>query len=431
MSLRTLFVDFNSYFASVEQQVRPELRGVPVAVAPVMAETTCCIALSQEAKRLGLRGGMRVYAARRACRELRVVEARPPLYVHFHHELIKAVDSCAPVERVLSIDEMTCEIPKRWQTRSEATALARRVKETIARRVGEHLRCSIGIAPNTLIAKAACEMQKPDGLVVIGKDELPDRLFTLALRDINGIGPSMERRLLTAGIQTIEQLCATPRAHMRKIWGSVEGERFHDELHGEIVAHPPTQKSLVSHSHVLSPAQRNEEDARAVLHRLLQKAATRLRRIRHLAGGMHLFIEYIEAGGFSAELRFLETQDTIELTHSLDRLWQQRLHRHEPPIHVGVSLSGLVSEENHTPPLFGHSQRRMRAKLSEAIDAINARHGKNAVYFGAAHTALDSAPMRIAFNFVPDQQDADRAVDDSAQQTDSTPAGRGLLSKDR
>lgn len=401
MSLRTLFIDFNSYFASVEQQVRPELRGQPVAIVPVMAETTCCIALSQEAKALGLRGTMRVFAARRACPALQVVEARPPLYVKFHHDLIAAIDSCAPVERVLSIDEMTCAIPARWQPRTEALALARRVKEAVATRVGAHLRCSIGLAPNALIAKAACEMQKPDGLVAIEQHELPDRLFPLALRDLNGIGPSMEKRLLAAGIRTVEQLCAVPRAQMRKVWGSVEGERMHDALRGEIVVHPPTHKSLVSHSHVLAPRQRNDDDARAVLHRLLQKAATRLRRIQHLARGMHLFIEYAGHGGFSTELRFSETQDTIELTHALDRLWTRRPHPAAPPLSVGVSLCDLVAEENQTPPLFDLPQRQRRAQLSAAIDALNARYGKNTVYFGAAHTALDSAPMRIAFNFVP------------------------------
>ena len=105
MSVKYLFIDMNSYFASVEQQLRPELRGVPVAVAAVDAETTSCIAASYEAKKFGVRTGTRVGEARRLCPALRVVPARPRLYVEKHNEIIEAVESVLPVASVLSIDE--------------------------------------------------------------------------------------------------------------------------------------------------------------------------------------------------------------------------------------------------------------------------------------------------------------------------------------
>ena len=84
MALNWLLVDFNSYFASAEQQLRPELRGKPMAVVPVMAETTCCIAASYEAKKFGIKTGTRVSDARMMCRGIIIVEARPALYVDFH-----------------------------------------------------------------------------------------------------------------------------------------------------------------------------------------------------------------------------------------------------------------------------------------------------------------------------------------------------------
>ncbi|HEY5793234.1 MAG TPA: hypothetical protein VIS74_08040, partial [Chthoniobacterales bacterium] len=91
MTLHSLFIDFNSYFASVEQQERPHLRGQPVAVVPVEAETTCCIAASYEAKRFGVRTGTRVSDARKMCPGLRVVHARPEVYVRFHERLLEEV----------------------------------------------------------------------------------------------------------------------------------------------------------------------------------------------------------------------------------------------------------------------------------------------------------------------------------------------------
>src|SRR5271169_3453773 len=95
-----LFVDLNSYFASVEQEARPELRGRPVGVVPMMADTTCCIAASYEAKAFGVRTGTIVADARRMCPEIELVEARHELYVEYHHRVVEAVESCLPVTAV-------------------------------------------------------------------------------------------------------------------------------------------------------------------------------------------------------------------------------------------------------------------------------------------------------------------------------------------
>lgn len=125
MTLRALYVDFNSYFASVEQQLCPKLRGKPVGVLPVMADTTCCIAASYEAKRYGVRTGTSVREARRLCPDIRLVLARPAVYVEQHHRLIEAVESCLHVDRVLSIDEMACRLTGSDCRRDRALALAR------------------------------------------------------------------------------------------------------------------------------------------------------------------------------------------------------------------------------------------------------------------------------------------------------------------
>jgi DNA polymerase-4 len=403
MPLRSLFLDFNSYFASVEQQMRPELRHRPVAVAPVLTETTCCIAVSYEAKQFGLFTGMQVAKARQACPGLEVIEARPPLYVETHKQICEIVDSCMAVEEVHSIDEMSCRLTRHWQRRDNALQLAQQIKHKLATQIGEYVRCSIGIAPNVLLAKAACDMQKPNGLVVFEDKDLPQCLYALELRDLNGIGSRMEKRLKLAGIHSVEQLCAQSRGALRKIWGSVEGERMHDALHGAIIFHPPTQRSMVGHSHVLAPAQRTNEEARAVLLRLLQKAALRLRRLRYLTRGLELFIEYVGVGGFSRTLTFRETQDTFELMQIFDQLWKQQ-PRLAKPLMVGITFFDLVAENNYTPPLFREIGAEKRRRLSIVTDQINARFGKLAVYFAAAHQARDSAPMRIAFSFVPEEE---------------------------
>jgi DNA polymerase-4 len=133
--LQWLFLDLNSYFASVEQELRPELRDRPLAVVPLVADTTCCIAASYEAKRYGVRTGTQVGEAKRLCPAIVLVEARHELYVDYHHRVVEAVESCLPVTSVMSIDEMACRLLGREQPLLAALELAS-VRYGKARRPG-------------------------------------------------------------------------------------------------------------------------------------------------------------------------------------------------------------------------------------------------------------------------------------------------------
>jgi DNA polymerase-4 len=134
VTLRSLLVDFNSYFASVEQQVEPRLRGKPLGVVPMLADTTVCIAASVEAKPFGVKTGTRVGDAKKLCPGIEFVVARHELYIDFHHRAVAAVDQVVPVRAVLSIDEMDCELTGRWREPERALKIARDVKRTCAAR---------------------------------------------------------------------------------------------------------------------------------------------------------------------------------------------------------------------------------------------------------------------------------------------------------
>ncbi len=84
---RQLFVDMNAFFASVEQQERPELRGKPIIVCPMITDNTCAIAASYEAKKLGIKTGTGVKEAKQICPSVILVESRPDLYVKYHDRL--------------------------------------------------------------------------------------------------------------------------------------------------------------------------------------------------------------------------------------------------------------------------------------------------------------------------------------------------------
>jgi len=402
MPLRTLAVDFNSYFASCEQQENPALRHKPVAVVPVLANTTCCISVSYAAKARGVRSEMSVQEAQMHCPELALVEARPALYERYHRRFLEAIESCIHVTTIKSIDEVECDLTRTFASKEKALEVARQIKATVRRDVGECLTSSIGIAPNWTLAKMASDMQKPDGLVVIEESDLPTRLLGLELQDFLGIGPAMEARLIASGIDTVAKLYAATKTQLRGVWGGVVGERMYARIRGEKIPEELMVHKTVGHSHVLPPQFRTEAKALAVLHRLIQKAALRLRSINHYAGSLTVFVSY-KQGTWTDEIRFNETQDTLSMSKALRQLCSRRPPDvvRRVPMQVGLVLSRLIPAACSTPDLFELDQENNRARLNSAMDDLNQVFGNGTVFFGGAFGATKAAPMRIAFTRIP------------------------------
>ena len=227
-----LFLDLNSYFASVEQQDQPELRGRPVGVVAVDTDSTCCLAASYEAKAYGVKTGTSVKDAKILCPHIEIVVARPKLYVEYQQKIIQAMEEHLPVYKAFSVDEMACRLMGRERFLPNATTLGYRIKQSI-RNLGAALRCSIGLSVNCYLSKTAADLCKPDGLTVLINRDLPHALHCMQLRDVVGISNAMEHRLHNRGITTVEQLCKLSSQQMRDIWGSVLGERMWYWLHGE------------------------------------------------------------------------------------------------------------------------------------------------------------------------------------------------------
>ncbi len=404
--LRYLFVDFNSYFASVEQQLNPDLRGRPIAVVPMEVDTTFVIAASYEAKKFGVKTGVKVGDAKRMCPGLILVRGRHTEYINYHNQLVEAVESCIHVEQVMSIDEMYCELSRSQRSPEKAIELANHIKDTIYRTVGSELRCSIGIAPNVFLAKTATDMQKPDGLVILDKEDVPAKLFEkqMELRDLCGIGAKMFLRLQKNGIYTLRDLYDAKQERLRKVWGGIEGDRMYAKIRGEHIRSSETHKSVVGHSHVLSPDFRSHDGAYSVLQKLVQKAATRLRSYHYLAGALYIKVKYLGADSWVSMLSVQPTSDSRLFVNALSQMWEQNDHRNDKPFKVAVSLFNLVEEKGATLPLF--SEFEENTELNKAMDKINSKYGRSSVYFAAAHGAVSqgAAPMRIAFHHIPDAQ---------------------------
>jgi len=396
----------NSYFASVEQQLHPELRGRPIAVVPMEVDTTSVIAASYEAKHFGVKTGVKVGDARRMCPGLVLVTGRHDEYIRFHHGVIAAIDTVLPVDRVCSIDEVSCRLMGREREPAEAVERARRIKRAIFDRCGSEMRCSIGIAPSRFIAKIAADMQKPDGLTVIEKHELPGRLYPLNLFDLPGIGPQMLARLEKAGIRTVEQLCATEERALGRAWGSVIGRAWNHRLRGELSHDPTSPRRTIGHSHVLSPERRSEEKARAVGVRLVSKVGARARHLGYGADHLTLWVRFWRSRGqrsaatpvkWHARAPLSGACDTATLVRAFATMWDSMPKG--PILKIGVTLRDLTPVSGLTP-LFAPQAELTR--LSRAVDVINRKYGSDAVYPASMQDARSSAPRRIAFGNIPD-----------------------------
>ena len=133
-SVEFLFFDLNAFFASVEQQDDPRLRGKPIGVLPADSEGTCVITASYEAKAFGISTGTRLKEARRLCPDLVVIPARHEVYIDYHDRILKEVRRHLPVEEVCSIDEGVCRLIGDEQFHDHLLRLVR----TLARRLHLH-----------------------------------------------------------------------------------------------------------------------------------------------------------------------------------------------------------------------------------------------------------------------------------------------------
>ncbi len=415
--LRWLYLDLNSYFASVEQQLNPALRGRPIVVAPVDSDSTSAIAASYEAKAYGIRTGTKIRDAKAMCRDLVIVPGQHQQYVRFHHQIIAEVERHVPVSEVCSIDEVACRLMDNENGIVEVRALAGRIKAGIRANVGVALTSSIGVAPNRLLAKMAADMQKPDGLTILDAASVRPRLEALQLSDIPGVGRNMERRLAAKGIVEMRRLLAMGPDEARRAWGSIWGERLHWLLQGVDLAEVATERRSIGHSHVLGPEKRAPDRARLVARRLLMKAATRLRRADCRAGLLGLSVKGEPAGmgggkpKWHHNVRLPQVMDSVTLLAALDGLWAQMLSAfpHRRFLQVGVTLAELQAADAVQLHLFdggvalGPRDDARRLALSNAIDRMNTRFGRDAVTFGhdVAGATKSSGP-RIAFTRIPD-----------------------------
>lgn len=407
-TIECLYLDFDGFFASVEQQAKPGLRGRPVGVVPFAGtDRTCVIAASKEAKVFGITNVMNVAEALKLCPNLVLVPQSPDLYRRAHNTLLCEIATAVPIDAIKSIDELACKLDGDQSKRPDQVAFE--VKQRIARNVGPHITCSIGFAPNRHLAKMACKMDKPDGVTIWSPEVLPYPLFTLPIGDIPGVGHRMKTRLAAAGITNTQALYDAQPKRLRKIWGSVTGERLWYALHGYALEAAPSERGMFGHGRVLSPGERSLKQARTMARLLLVKAARRLRREGYYASRLLVYLDL--RGNQWVRTRSLPAvRDDHAVLSAFEAIWAatQQLASNSTVFRVGVQLYDISpSDARQTDMLLDDDAERQRwEKITQATDALNTKYGGTLVHMGDwAPPAGGNAGGKISYTRIPTAED--------------------------
>jgi DNA polymerase-4 len=395
MSDRVVFhVDMNAFFAAVEQQANPALRGKPIAVVGARNRTVVLTA-SYEARAYGVKTGLTLPEARRRCPPLLFVTARNDRYTDTCARLAEIYRSVTPAVEVASVDEAFLDVTgtmRWWETNARfkmqdakqggagapEMGLARALKARVRAELG--LPCSVGIAPNKLLAKLASDLQKPDGLVRIRPGEAAAVLENLPAQELCGIGPRTAEALAAMGVRTCGELGRFPVEALVRRFGvigrrlSAMGRGIDDAPVVPLEASPDAKS--VGHSQTLP---RDLADRAAIEREILQLADLVGRRLR--AGGyagrsVALTVRYGDFTTFSRHLTLpAPTSCAYEIYEAALRILGA-LRLRQPVRMLGVSVGEVVRGVEQAW-LFEDLRRRSEAE--RAMDAVNDRYGGGAV----------------------------------------------------
>lgn len=375
-----LHIDMNAFFASVEQQSNPALRGKPIAVIGA-AKRTIITTCSYEARAYGVKTGMNTWEARQKCRELIFVVGNNRKYSYTSKQIIAIMREYTPLVEVFSIDEAFLDVTGSLGLFGSAENIARLIKERIRERLG--LTCSVGIAPNKLLAKLASDMQKPDGLTVIAPEEVARVMERVPIRDLCGIGGKTHQQLAKFGIRTCGELGRFPLEVLRKTFG-VTGEKLHYMGLGvddaPVVAEEDAEEvKSVGHSTTLDADITERSEILLYLLQLSEMVGRRARKHGVAGRTVTLTVRYADFTTFSRQASRAEpTSNSDEIYRDAVRILDQ-LELTQPVRLLGVRITSLTY---HTEQLPLFDTERKKALVASAMDRVNNRYGDFSVTFG-------------------------------------------------
>ena len=384
-------VDMDAFFASVEIRNRPELKGKPVIVGGPADSRGVVSACSYQAREFGVHSGMPISQARRLCPDAVFVNGSMKLYAYVSTQLMKILSEFTPLVEPISVDEAFLDITGSLRIHQSARALGEKLKREVKKRL--QLTCSVGIAPNKVLAKMATEMNKPDGMSFLDKDSFSKKFGGKPVSILWGVGKKTADSINKCGYRTISDLANADLSRLIAQFGklgpwlkSIASGESRSSVHA--LDDLPEEKSI-SHETTFPVNSLDRQYLQRAILSLSSRVARRLRKSNFLARTISL---KVRSGSFETITR----DRTLSGPSSDYRIIYQTARELLPagygveiPVRLlGVKAANLVDQSSETQlNLFsdfhsGESSKSDR-ELFSAIDSIKDKFGESALDLAA------------------------------------------------
>ncbi len=383
-----LHIDFNSYFATVEQQANSRLRGKPVGVTGGdRMKRTVVGAASVEAKKFGVKTGMQIWQAKQLCPNIILVPGDSDKYLETTKRFLNILKDYSPYLEVFSIDECFMEVEDCHVHAPNGAGLAMTIKERIKAEIGEWITCSIGISYNKVMAKLAGSLYKPDGLVTIADQQAAMWILDrIELDEICGIGGRIKKRLNNLGIFNFAQLRKVPLAALLASFKSY-GQTLYNMSRGidnsvVIPFYEKEEVKSIGHRHTIDHDTDNPAEIKQILLKLTELVARRLRSKKlvgktvscwYRSGASLVEVRPEQFEGQGMQMTIPYTNDGLEIFKAGWKIFHQIWSKEKIRM-VGVSISNLAPQ---TPQNLTFLEDNLRQeKIIKAIDQVNNKYGE-------------------------------------------------------
>ncbi|GAB4314007.1 MAG: DNA polymerase IV [Candidatus Zixiibacteriota bacterium] len=383
MESRILHVDMDAFFAAVEQSVNPRLIGKPVVVGGAPGGRGIVTTASYECRPYGVHSGMSAALARRRCPQAIFVPVNGWHYAYISRQLRDIYSEFSPRVEAVSVDEAFLDVTGMNRLFGSETGLGEKLKARIHDEF--HLTCSLGIAPNKLLAKLASSVFKPDGLTVVGREDISRMFDHLPVEAVSGVGPATLKNLHRFDIRTIGDLVNCEEARIERCLGD-HGIHLQRCLRGEsqstVVSYDdqPDHRSI-GHETTFAADIGDATTWIAILNQLSRRVARRMR--RYGQAGRTVTVKYRFTNFTTRTCRTTlpaQTDDSHVIFTAARRLLEEALTEPAQLRLLGVSVSGLnPAEAGVQEHLFGPGGLTRRKCTDRVVDALQDRFGDHVI----------------------------------------------------
>jgi len=387
----TIFVDMNSFFASVEQFYNPDLRSRPVGVSTAPSAGGSIVAASVEAKKYGIKTGTKVAEAQAMCPDLVIVHDSPNSYREIHRQIMGILHATPCYVRAKSIDEAYLKVPSFLQNRRGVLSVIAEIKQALNDLYSGHILCSAGVASNIWLSKMGSNNQKPDGLTILTKDKWEEFYKSISLLDMTGINFRMARQLYNLNIQNPWQFYNASWKFLSSKLG-VNGGKWYLRMRGfEVDIEKIQANKSVSHQVTTMPnPPKNNQEVATYVNKIAVNLGARLRRKELSAAGIALSVRFLDGGWQGDVFRKVSFFRSDKEIIALSRMLLNRLFIDRPVRKLSITLFNMSMSKQLPLGIFNDKKPLM---LSYAVDKINNKHGKNTIMplrsFYAGHVDLN------------------------------------------